>query len=441
MLFALTTICALISLAILMFKPSLGVLATILLKPIVDTGYKYNLLFNFSVTEIVGVAVPTLLIGHMLLSSEGRPQKMPLFWIWAFYIFANFLAFTISVSHGKFQYTLDTFFRILNGFVGFYLFQTYFAQKERLRKLLIAYLLAGIFPMIMGLYQAITGEIWHMRTGTLGIVRNVGLYHNAMSFRFFSYMTLTALILYWSYFSKKTFFQGLLFLAYAAICGVVIFKIYSKAALITMGLWVLIWSVGNRKYTILLYVGIAFIIVNLVTGNRVLDQIGIVFFKETAVLDGEMHSDMLLSGRMISWKAYLDKFFGASLFHQLFGLGASWGGGHNDYLRALISSGVIGLMTYLFLLGSTGLVVTRKMLQSRSPLTIMAFMIFVGYIIDTIGLAPGLYTNYQWYAWGFMGLAIHGVDGLAEETPDDVAVEPYPFDRDYSSPWDSNQFS
>jgi len=439
MLFALTAFGAFISLAMLLFKPSLGVLVTVLFKPIVDTGFKYNLFLGLSITEIMGVGVPTLLITHMLVSSEGRPQKMSLLWVWSLYIFANFLAFSVTLSQGKFQYTLNLFFRILNGFVGFYMFQTYCAEKERFQKLLIAFLLAGIFPMLMGLYQAMTGEIWHMRTGTMGVVRNVGLYHNATSFRYFSYMTLTALILHWSYFSKKSFWEGVLYLVYGAICGVVIFKIYSKAALVTMALWVIIWSVGNRKYSLLVYCVLAVMVLNVVTGNRILEEVGNVFFKETAVFDGQMHTDRLLSGRIISWKEYLDKFFGASLFNQLFGLGASWGGGHNDYLRALISSGVIGLMAYLLLLASTGLMVTRRMLESRSPLTIMAVMIYVGYVLDTIGLAPGLYTGYQWYAWGYMGLAIHGVSGLDEDIPQDLDSE---LDADGPrglSLWDLNQ--
>ncbi len=427
------------SLAMLLFKPSLGVLVTVLFKPIVDTGFKYNIVLGFSITEIIGVGVPTLLITHMLVSSEGRPQKMTLLWVWSIYIFANFLAFAVTLSHGKFQYTLNLFFRILNGFVGFYMFQTYCAERERFRKLLIAFLLAGIFPMLMGLYQAATGEIWHMRTGTLGVVRNVGLYHNATSFRYFSYMTLTALILYWSYFSKKTMFQAILFLAYGAICGVVIFKIYSKAALLTLVLWLVIWSVANKKYSLLVYFFLAVMGLNVVTGNLIFEQIGNVFFKETAVFDGQMHSDRLLSGRIISWKTYLDKFFGASLFNQLFGMGASWGGGHNDYLRALISSGIIGLMAYLLLLGSTGLMVTLKMLQNRSPLTIVAFMIYTGYVIDTIGLAPGLYTGYQWYAWGFMGLAIHGVSGLDEDVSHDIGSGDYGHIPEGLYLWDFNR--
>jgi len=44
-------------------------------------------------------------------------------------------------------------------------------------------------------------------------------------------------------------------------------------------------------------------------------------------------------------------------------------------------------------------------------------MIFIMWLVDTLGLAPGLYPAYQWYVWGFIGLALRGVEGLSQPAP------------------------
>jgi hypothetical protein len=46
----------------------------------------------------------------------------------------------------------------------------------------------------------------------------------------------------------------------------------------------------------------------------------------------------------------------------------------------------------------------------RSPLNVMAVMLFGMWLVDTIGLTPRAYPGYQWYVWGFIGLALRGVD-------------------------------
>jgi hypothetical protein len=47
-------------------------------------------------------------------------------------------------------------------------------------------------------------------------------------------------------------------------------------------------------------------------------------------------------------------------------------------------------------------------------------MILMMYLVDTIGLTPGIYPGYQWYVWGFIGLALRGVDGLTDGRPQDA---------------------
>jgi hypothetical protein len=412
--------------SVLIFKPAIGVLVAFLCKPFVDAGYSLHVGFGFQITEIVGVGVPVLLLFHMVFSTAGRPQRMTLIWVWAIFLFVNLVGFSVFVAKGRYLFTINQFFRIINGFVGFYMLQTYITDRQQFRRFLIVLLIAGLFPMLMGVYQAATGHIWHFRTGTMGLVRNVGLYHNATSFRYFAYMTITAILLYWSYFGKRDVFQRILFLGYGAACAVVLFKVYSKAAVATMALWVIIWSIMNRRFGFLGLCVLAVLVANTITGNLVFEQIGTVFMKEAAVAEGQMETELMFSGRFFGWKAALAEYSKADIFNQLFGMGLGGGGTHNDYLRALLATGIVGLLAYLLLLGTVGFYLSRNMFFNRSPLNIMAFMIFVGYLVDTVGLNPSLYTGYQWYAWGFMGLALHGVPELDREIPSAVYTSKTP---------------
>jgi O-antigen ligase len=110
------------------------------------------------------------------------------------------------------------------------------------------------------------------------------------------------------------------------------------------------------------------------------------------------------------------------IINKLLGSGqANTGGGHNDYLRILINAGILGLIAYLVLLIAIGLGVMRNLTKHRNPLNLMALIIYCAWMIDTLGLTPGLYPNYQWYVWGFIGIALKGVTGLHDESRSGIA--------------------
>lgn len=50
--------------------------------------------------------------------------------------------------------------------------------------------------------------------------------------------------------------------------------------------------------------------------------------------------------------------------------------------------------------------------MAEAPPNIVAAMIFLMWFVDTTDLIPGSYPACQWYVWGFMGLAFHGIEGL-----------------------------
>ncbi|MCL6583652.1 MAG: hypothetical protein K6U11_08425 [bacterium] len=440
MIAAVAMTVSLIVLSILAFSPQVGLLLMLILKPVIDVTWS-NTLFGHNALELVGTGLPVVILFRLLVTKDRSLKETPLIFIWIIYLFNNLLSLAMIGASGKWMESLEFFFRTLNGFIGFYMFQAYFSSgKVWFRRLLIALLIAGLFPMLMGAYQAITGKIWRVHM-TCGLMRNIGIYHDAFSFRAYGYMTLTAILLYWSYFSENKFGRKLALMFYAAICCLVIFKVYSKAGFVIFGLWLITWTVLNKKFGWLLTAVVAIIAINTASGNRVFNDVMTTFSKEAAAIEGTGETKMVLAGRTIGWQSRWEMWKEQNIFYKLFGLGTFAGGAHNDYLRVILSSGILGLTIYLALLGAIGWKVLVNLRQQATPLNIMALMLFLMWIVDTIGLVPGLYPAYQWYVWGFVGLALSGVKGLNHELGQDLDYDlEHGLDHDEGLPCEAEEF-
>ncbi|MBW2062857.1 MAG: hypothetical protein JRI95_15030 [Deltaproteobacteria bacterium] len=405
---------SLIALAFLILHPQVGVLLLLAFKPIIDASWQHSL-FGYNALEIVGVMVPLIVLFRIFLTRDTNLNEMPLLLLWLIYVFVNLISFVMILGTGRLLGSLDFLFRILNGFAGYCMLQTYFSNKLWFKRLLIAFLLAGLFPMLMGVYQMATGEIWQLRHATGGLVRSVGIYHDAFSFRVYAYMTITAILLYWSYFSKNSFYMKMILAAYGLICLLVIFRIYSKAGYIIFIAWLFVWTIMNKKIGWLLVIIIGVLALNFFTGNKIFKDVATVFSKETAAIEGTGETRKILAGRSMVWESYLDRWRESEIFYKIFGLGTSAGAAHNDYLRVLVGGGIIGLLVYIALLVTIGWKIIITLVREKTPLHIMTLMIFLMWLIDTIGLVPGQYPAYQWFIWGFIGLALRGVKDLKEE--------------------------
>jgi O-antigen ligase len=294
------------------------------------------------------------------------------------------------------------------------MFQVFFNKKREFQYLLIALLIAGFFPVGVGIYQRLTGQIWHIREAA-GLTRLVGLYHDAVAVRFYMFQTLAALLLYWSYFKTGGLLRMVL-PVYGILCCVVLFGIYSKAAFVILFVWLLVWSLF-RRHLVLLCLGLLFVLLaNVYLGGIITEQTKQTFSKELRVAEGKMDSEYVLSGRLTTWRRTLASWSEGGIFKQFFGMGGTYPA-HNDYLRILYSNGVLGLTAYLLLLTTIGFKCTRNVLRNTNALNLVGFMLFLTWLIDSIGVSPSMYPGYQWYVLGFIGLSLRGVEGLEPTYP------------------------
>jgi len=399
-----------VSLILLVFAPAWGVLGVFLARPLVDATWESrSVIGGMSLTEIISGLVPVLMLPWMLASSDSRKafNHMPLRFIWLLWS-ADVLLFSIYIM------TLDgiatgvsVLFRHWSGLIGFYMVQAWFAADERLvRRFAIALLIAGIFPVSTGLYEAVTGFHWSITTGEDNVIRNVGLYHDAITIRYYALQTIMAVLLLSATGGMRSTIVSGLSWAYAACAAFVMFKAYSKSGTLTLLSWGLLWPLLLRKYRALTAVGIAAVIVAGWYGKEVMDAGGFIFQKELGAISGTGDSHRAFNGRIYHWLELMEQWNKLPLANQMLGSGHIATGAHNDYIQVMFHGGYIGLLIYVSLLVCIMARVVGDLRRRRDAYSVAALLAMIMWLVDTMGLVPSAYSGYQWFVWGVVGLCL-----------------------------------
>lgn len=404
----LAALLALFAIALLAIKPRWGILALFVVRPIVDVTWAQTLVGDFKLTEIVSVAVPGLMILRMCL--PGAPaasfSRMPLRWAWLLWslyvaVFSIHMMLASDLREGA-----NIFFRHLNGLAGFYMVQAYLADDRGSQRFAMAMAVAGIFPIGTGLYEIVTGNHWSIVYGEGGLVRNVGMYHDAITPRYYAMQTILALLVLTVLYRSRRWLANLAAVLYGGACAVVVFFAYSKSGALTLASWSLAWAGLMRRGRVLGLIAVLGLGAAVTFNDTVTDRLGTLFNKEIGVLRGETATDRSFAGRWYIWFDLIDEWQRQDSTQQIFGSGRSALGAHNDYLQILMHGGLVGLALYLLLLLTLLGAVLRDLLQRRDAWTVAALLAMIMWLVDTIGLIPSAYSNYQWFVWGVIGLSM-----------------------------------
>jgi hypothetical protein len=406
--FPIAVVATFVAVVALVLAPFWGVLVTLALRPVIDTAWAHSM-GGFNLLGIIGVAFPLLLLPRLLRGQE-RVGRNPLL---AAVATALLVAYTFgspqSLIRGNYTGFGENWMRALSTYVGFLVFAAYFRERRFFRFLLLALMIAGVFPLLMILFQQATGVVWQYRQ-TLGLVRKVGLYHDGMAPRLYGSQALAATALYLCCFkpNRKPVVVFLILYGCAWLCA--IYSLFSKAAVVTLVAWWLTWCVLARRPNHLV-LGIAcLLILYLIAGSGVFDTVGIVFSKESSYLTGESDEvRRVLSGRGYIWEGIWASWKDLSPGLKLVGTGRFYAT-HNEWLRVLVHSGLIGLGALIGTSLVLGYVLLAKAWRTRAPIDIFALMVFEMWFIDCIGAHPGWYPAYQWFVWGLVGLSIQGME-------------------------------
>ena len=410
--FIIASLLGFISVSAVSVNPFVGILLLFTFQPIIAASWN-STFAGINALQLVGTMFPIVMIARMFLTADYGGKRLHLLVVWLLYIFVTLISTASIVAKSNYIEAIENFIKIFNGFIGFYLLIPYFDNFKRLKKLTISLILAGLFPMIIGIYQAVTGKIWYERM-TVGLMRNVGLYHDAFAPKFIMFQTIAGILLYWHYFSNKKIVNKLILFIYLILCTVVLFKLYSKSAYLSFSIWTISWAILNKKYIHLLVVLTLLIGANIALDNTAFNLVDTVFSKETSAWEGTGDQKYILAGRLGIWENYLSAWLNSGIVGITFGMGTAGGRAHNDFMRVLVSGGVVGISVYVVLILSIAFKLLKTIWGRFTGLHTIGVMLFLMWFVDAIGTTPGIYPSYQWFVWGIIGLIISGVDGFGE---------------------------
>lgn len=408
MLFETAIILSVLTIGSLVIYPIVGVALLFITKPIVDATWEHIIIAGMPLTQIVAGLVPLVMLGHLCLPKPGhRLSQTPLYQIWTVYTIV-LSASAVAIIYNQDPLSgLSVLLRHLNGFIGLYMIQAYFRESWQIQRLLQTLIVAGLVPIGMGFYQLATGTVWRGDEQQIeGIVRNIGLYHDAITIRHYALQTILAGLLYIGLFPPRQVVVTTGLWTYVALASVVLGKAYSKAGLFILALWAISWTLMRRRFiTFFVLVGMGAVVGGYLA-SQYMSQIATIYQKELGFLSGTVGADRTFNGRWYIWQEMFVEWDRLSSVAKLFGSGTVALGAHNDYLQILFHAGIVGLALYLILLTTVGFVLIRNVWGRADPLAVAGLMLYMAWMVDTVGLVPSAYSGYQWFVWGLIGLSM-----------------------------------
>jgi len=390
-----------------LFSPSYKypLLLLILVRPIVNATWSFKFA-DISLIYILNSAFVIIFFLRILLKKD-RIYEFPYYRFFLIYLHILIIASINILVNSGIIIALEFFSKSLFIPLAVYLFYTYFIGKKDVKLLISVIILSAMFPLFFTLIQKITGHVWVERQ-TRGLVRNVGLYHDIVTPRIIIICMLIGLFIYWQYFlNKDDRLKRLVIIFVGCISLYGLFIMYSKAIILTLILWVLMYALLRKKIYILPAAFILILSVNYFTHNRIYNDVYQLFSKEVNFARGEIEGDRVLAGRGMLWRLYFDDWKELPITQKLIGNGVSHTGFHNDFLRILFSGGILLLTVYILLLATIFLHVFFNYFQNYEFIHFAVMLGIVYYMIESLGQLPGMYPDIQTYVWGMAGISLN----------------------------------
>ncbi|GGG60179.1 O-antigen ligase family protein [Bizionia arctica] len=378
-----------------MFMAFLVLVAT---KSIIDAFWESKF-GPLSILALQGVLIPILFFDIL-----KKRKTVPKFWLRTANIYL--VAMSFGLVWGFLEKPLGAFenvFLSLNAYLGFFIIPLLINKQSDFRKLLIAIMIGGIFPILVSLYQFQTGVIFQVRQ-TVGLIRYVGFYHDAFPVRFYGLMTLMAVLIYNTLFITKSIWLKIFMVLISMGAIFSIYLVFTKAGVGIIGLWIvllLLFSKSKVKQVFSIIVGLSVIFI--VFGDTFYNSIEQLFSKEIGYEAGDVKDvRYTLAGRGYIWDSAWNFWTTKqTIFFQWMGDGIVRPV-HNEFLRVLMANGIIGLLLLVIFVFT----MVKNVFKIHKTIRVFGLMLLGMYMIDCIGLVPGVYYYYNILVWGLIGLLL-----------------------------------
>ena len=332
----------------------------VLIRPLIDILYFLKEVSPLvSPLYIVGVLTPVMIV--LCLLSPKMPRATSTFLdgvinAWGALLAINcILMLTLELSFDSLQLVVK---QITPYFLILYL-RRFVQSKRDLMGLLTTFLYSTVFPFSMQLYERFIGPIGPT-VHTRGHDRFEGLFADVVSYAIY----IMGAFLVAGYFflrenSDKDFRSRALLLGIVGILTVMgLVTMHHTASWMVAAMLVGLlsfYSIRKGQFSTLGFVVVLLIVGYIGFGDSISERLGSSLQTDIAVLEGEKDVDRAFHGRVWRWKmlgAYwmekpaLDKFLGLSVSSMYIEYSMLGSGIHNDFMRVICVTGVIGFLLY-----------------------------------------------------------------------------------------------
>lgn len=269
-------------------------------------------------------------------------------------LFNNVIILSINVSISG----LGFLFRNLLPLLLYFYLRRVIKNRVTFEGILVTFLIGSTIPVSLFLYEFFFAPIKQVYTseGRGGFIRLTGFY--ADLFSYMSYIIGDFIII--SYFLLKRRFHFSL-IQYLIFFGIAFIGLIGLSHQASWGVFVsilLLLMFFSRESKVSRKIIPIFIIGGIIGGGYFVNTIiKPLYGKEVRVFTGEAGQETALNGRFNRWKGYFNDWGEMSVLNHAFGVGFSGhssaknmmgGGMHSDYVRLGFSTGIVGLILYLF---------------------------------------------------------------------------------------------
>lgn len=333
----------------------------ILLRPIIDVFYFLKEISPFlSPLYIVGVMTPVLIVASFTAKTFPRkpPSTVDIFLIvWGCMLVISAIMVVLIELNAQ---TLEIGVKLVTPVLIYFFVRHFMRTKRDLVGILTTFLYSAIFPFGMLLYERIIAPIGPL-VETRGFTRYEGLYADVMSYAIY----VIGSLLIACYFlldeeSKEPFrrrARRLIVVSGLAVLGLISMQHTASWAVATSVVGLLfLHSFGKRQMPAMLFLLAIGVSAYLIVGQEIGARVSGALETDLAVLEGEKDIGRAFHGRMTRWTIYLDawdampamdKALGVSLSSETPRINMLGSGVHNDFMRVMFTTGILGLFAYL----------------------------------------------------------------------------------------------
>lgn len=372
-------------------------------KMVINGMYDVKFLGNISILKLIGGFVPIFLIVYMAVRKVNT-ENYPFRQLILLFVGEVMLGFTFTIYGERSFGEVDKLLRFLNGVTCYFAMPLLFNTEKDTKLFLKAWFISVSFPLLIGVYQIFTKQLNFQVQGELGLQRIAGVYHDVGSMIFSC--TIFILILFFYHKKFKGGINSLIFYLLLGLNSLLIYRTYSKSAAITLVVILILFTIYSKRKILLFFVSVVIFGIFFSESSGVYKRIQ--FDLEVREKFGEYGETLMFTGRVGIWERNWNRYLSYKPLQKL--IGYSTAGAHNDFLRVLLDNGFLGLILYIAILAAIFIKLFNFLRLETDEfyknLLFIALLSQVSFILTCFGTTPSLYTDYQWFHWGLVGIAL-----------------------------------